>query len=163
MREDTLCLPLGRGLAAAVIRRNAAGDSVAVTAEGEVPWRKVAREHAAGRPWFERREQIFLPIMTRDFKGKRQRIVRPEGFAQFGTPRQLFADDPLIRQPWDVDGVPVYAERAGSEIQYLPVRPGCWFQPYQLAVIVDYVYDKSWRKPLPPGEHPTASDPRSSP
>lgn len=61
VREDTLCLPLGRGLAAAVIRRNAAGDSVVVTAEGEVPWRKVAREHAAGRPWFERREQIFLP------------------------------------------------------------------------------------------------------
>lgn len=139
---DSVCIPTGRGLAMGVTRVDSAtGDSVVVTAEGEVSWRTLARQHAEGRPWLLRGEPVEGVRTVRVYKGKKVAWVeRPELFYPVHRPVRLQPGDSVVYAGVEADGVPFYVERGFlGEIQYLPLRPGCWFQAYQAANIVEVV------------------------
>jgi hypothetical protein len=56
---------------------------------------------------------------------------------KYGLPRVLGVNE--VTRMGDYMGVPVFAETGATgatEVIYLPVRPGCEFQPYQLDVKV---------------------------
>jgi hypothetical protein len=78
--------------------------------------------YAAGAPWYINNEPVTV-------NGRR--------YVKYGLPRILGVTE--VSRTADYQGVPVFAEAGamgGTEVLYLPVRPGCEFQPYQLDVKV---------------------------
>ncbi|HST61733.1 MAG TPA: hypothetical protein VLK84_23740 [Longimicrobium sp.] len=78
--------------------------------------------YAAGMTWFINNEPITV-------NGRR--------YVKYGLPRVLGVSE--VARTGDYMGVPVFAEAGATgatEVLYLPVRPGCEFQPYQLDVKV---------------------------
>jgi hypothetical protein len=78
--------------------------------------------YAAGMTWFINNEPITV-------MGRR--------YVKYGLPRVLGVNE--VARMGDYMGVPVFAEAGATgatEVIYLPVRPGCEFQPYQLDVKV---------------------------
>ena len=78
------------------------------------------RDYAAGALWFVNSETI---------------TVGGRSFVKYGLPRVLGVTE--VSRSGEHQGVPVFVEAgAGSaaEVLYLPVRPGCEFQPYTLGV-----------------------------
>jgi len=78
--------------------------------------------YAAGATWFINNE----PIMV---NGRR--------YVKYGLPRVIGVND--VTRTGEFMGVPVFAEAGATpttEVVYVPVRPGCEFQPYQLDVKV---------------------------
>jgi hypothetical protein len=76
--------------------------------------------YAAGATWYINNE----PIMV---MGRR--------YVRYGLPRVLGTNE--VSRVADYQGVPVFAEAGATgtpEVLYVPVRPGCEFQPYQLEV-----------------------------
>lgn len=74
-------------------------------------------QYAAGARWFIDDEAITV-------MGRR--------YVKYGLPRVLGAGE--VARAGEHRGVPVFAERGRTgpaEVLYLPVRPGCEFQPYQ--------------------------------
>ena len=80
-----------------------------------------AAPYASGAAWYIQNEQITV-------QGRR--------FVKFGTPRVLGVND--VVRAGEHQGVPVFAEAgtARPDVLYVPVRPGCEFQPYQTEVKV---------------------------
>jgi len=78
-----------------------------------------APHYAADAAWFIQNEQITV-------LGRR--------FVRFGLPRVLGTGE--VTRIAGHQGVPVFAEAGAArpEVVYLPVRPGCEFQPYQTEV-----------------------------
>jgi len=63
--------------------------------------------------------------------------VNGRRYVKYGLPRVLGVNE--VTRTADYMGVPVFAEAgatAATEVLYVPVRPGCEFQPYQLDVKV---------------------------
>ncbi|HYW12922.1 MAG TPA: hypothetical protein VE871_13270 [Longimicrobium sp.] len=83
-----------------------------------------AAPYASGAAWYIQNEQITV-------QGRR--------FVKFGMPRVLGVND--VVRAGEYQGIPVFAEAgaARSEVLYVPVRPGCEFQPYQTEVKVGAV------------------------
>jgi hypothetical protein len=78
--------------------------------------------YAAGATWFINNEPITV-------MGRR--------YVKYGLPRVLGVNE--VSRMGDYMGVPVFAEAGATgatEVIYLPVRPGCEFQPYQVDVKV---------------------------
>ncbi|HST61920.1 MAG TPA: hypothetical protein VLK84_24680 [Longimicrobium sp.] len=78
--------------------------------------------YAAGAAWFINNEPITV-------NGRR--------YVKYGLPRVLGVTE--VTRTADYMGVPVFAEAGATgatEVLYVPVRPGCEFQPYQLDVKV---------------------------
>jgi hypothetical protein len=75
--------------------------------------------YAAGAPWFINNETITF--------NNRQ-------YVKYGLPRVLGVTE--VSRAGEVQGVGVFSEGGSmtSEVIYLPVRPGCEFQPYQTQV-----------------------------
>jgi hypothetical protein len=75
-----------------------------------------AAPYASGAAWYIQNDQITVG-------GRR--------FVKFGTPRVLGVND--VVRAGEYQGIPVFAEAgtARPEVVYVPVRPGCEFQPYQ--------------------------------
>ena len=76
--------------------------------------------YAAGATWFINNEPITV-------MGRR--------YVRYGLPRVLGVNE--VRRMGDFQGIPVFAEAGMTgtpEVLYVPVRPGCEFQPYQLEV-----------------------------
>jgi hypothetical protein len=76
--------------------------------------------YAAGATWYINNEGITI-------NGRR--------YVKYGLPRVLGVNE--VTRVADYMGVPVFAETGGSassEVLYIPVRPGCEFQPYQYEV-----------------------------
>ena len=76
--------------------------------------------YAGGEPWFIANEAITV-------NGRR--------YVRYGLPRVLGVSE--VSRTADFSGVPVFAEAGATgtpEVLYVPVRPGCEFQPYQLEV-----------------------------
>jgi hypothetical protein len=76
--------------------------------------------YAAGATWYINNEPIRV-------NGRR--------YVRYGLPRVLGVSE-LMRSA-EYQGVPVFAEAGAQgtpEVLYVPVRPGCEFQPYQLEV-----------------------------
>jgi hypothetical protein len=76
--------------------------------------------YAAGATWYINNEPITV-------NGRR--------YVRYGLPRVLGVNE--VTRSADYMGVPVFAEagaRGTPEVLYVPVRPGCEFQPYQLEV-----------------------------
>jgi hypothetical protein len=78
-----------------------------------------APHYAAGAAWYVQGDPITLD---------RRRYVK------FGMPRVLGVNE--VARMGEHQGVPVFAETGVTrpEVVYLPVRPGCEFQPYQSEV-----------------------------
>ena len=75
-------------------------------------------EYAGGAPWFINNEPIT-------FGGRR--------YVKYGLPRVVGVTE--LGRVGDYQGVGVFGEAGGMEpreVIYVPVRPGCEFQPYQL-------------------------------
>jgi hypothetical protein len=73
--------------------------------------------YAAGATWFIANEPVT-------FQNRR--------FVKFGLPRILGVTE--VARAGEVNGVPVFAETGMTtrpDVIYIPVRPGCEFQPYQ--------------------------------
>lgn len=78
--------------------------------------------YAAGATWYINNEPITV-------NGRR--------YVKYGLPRVLGVNE--VTRTADFMGVPVFAEAGATgatEVLYVPVRPGCEFQPYQLDVKV---------------------------
>jgi hypothetical protein len=77
----------------------------------------VTADYAASHPWYADGEPIR-------FRGRR--------FVRYGEPRVLGV--PEVARAGEYRGVGVYTEPGDTApaFVYLPVRPGCEFQPYQL-------------------------------
>ncbi|MBW3571943.1 MAG: hypothetical protein KY467_12640, partial [Gemmatimonadetes bacterium] len=76
--------------------------------------------YAAGATWYINNE----PIMV---NGRR--------YVRYGLPRVLGVNE--VTRTAEYQGVPVFVEAGAQgtpEVLYIPVRPGCEFQPYQLEV-----------------------------
>jgi hypothetical protein len=76
--------------------------------------------YAAGAAWFINNEAITVD-------GRR--------YVRYGLPRVLGVNE--VTRSADYMGVPVFSEAGAQgtpEVLYVPVRPGCEFQPYQLEV-----------------------------
>jgi hypothetical protein len=74
-------------------------------------------QYAASAPWYINNEPVT-------FNGRR--------YVKYGLPRVLGTTE--ITRAGELQGVPVFAETGGAtppEVIYVPVRPGCEFQPYQ--------------------------------
>ena len=80
--------------------------------------------YAADAPWYLSNETI--PEHVWPAQGSRGEYVK------FGYPRVVATDSLVPLSTYR--GVDVYAERDRDGLRYgaiyLPVRPGCWFQPY---------------------------------
>jgi hypothetical protein len=78
-----------------------------------------APQYAGGAAWYIQNEQITV-------LGRR--------YVRFGLPRVLGTGE--VTRIAEHQGVPVFAETGAArpEVVYLPVRPGCEFQPYQTEV-----------------------------
>lgn len=80
-----------------------------------------ARPYAAGLPWFESNEPLAAPSPR-------------ASYVKYGRPRIIAPGQ--LRRAGERHGVPVFAEAGSREVPpsvlYVPVRPGCWFHPYQL-------------------------------
>ncbi|HEX8359087.1 MAG TPA: hypothetical protein VF613_03145, partial [Longimicrobium sp.] len=76
-------------------------------------------QYAANATWFINNE----PVM---FQNRR--------FVKYGLPRVLGVNE--VTRVGDFQGVPVFAEAGQTrpDVIYVPVRPGCEFQPYQTEV-----------------------------
>jgi hypothetical protein len=78
--------------------------------------------YAGGMTWFINNEPVTV-------MGRR--------YVKYGLPRVLGVNE--VTRMGDYMGVPVFAEAGATgttEVIYLPVRPGCEFQPYQVDVKV---------------------------
>jgi hypothetical protein len=78
--------------------------------------------YAVSAPWYIDNEPVTV-------NGRR--------YVKYGLPRILGVTE--VSRTADYMGVPVFAEAGatgGTEVLYVPVRPGCEFQPYQLDVKV---------------------------
>ncbi len=78
--------------------------------------------YAGGATWYINTEPITI-------NGRR--------YVKYGLPRVLGVNE--VTRTADFQGVPVFAESgatSATEVIYVPVRPGCEFQPYQLDVKV---------------------------
>jgi hypothetical protein len=76
--------------------------------------------YAAGATWYINNEPITV-------NGRR--------YVRYGLPRVLGVSE--VTRSADYQGVTVFAEAGATgtpEVLYVPVRPGCEFQPYQLEV-----------------------------
>ena len=101
------------------------GSYSAATGDTLVDGRRFSAAHAgvyaAGLPWFESNEPLAA-------SAPRDRYVK------YGAPR-AFAPGQL-RRAGERHGVPVFVEAGARDVPpsviYVPVRPGCWFHPYQL-------------------------------
>jgi hypothetical protein len=97
----------------------AAGDT---TVDGR-PFRTAqmaaAAPYASGAAWYIQNENITV-------QGRR--------FVKFGSSRVLGVND--VVRAGEYQGIPVFAETGAvrPEVVYVPVRPGCEFQPYQTEV-----------------------------
>jgi hypothetical protein len=76
-----------------------------------------ALPYAAGTPWYINHEPLLLANRR---------------FIKYGLPRRLSARE--LQPAGQFNGVPVFVEagtRGSADVYYVPVRPGCEFQPYQ--------------------------------
>lgn len=80
-----------------------------------------AGTYAGGLPWFESNESLAASAPR-------------DSYVKYGVPR-IFAPGQL-RRAGERHGVPVFVETEARDVPpsviYVPVRPGCWFHPYQL-------------------------------
>lgn len=156
--EDvTVCVVRSDGPAHLPARIVADGDTVVATAEGPVPWREHAGRsggYAEGRGWFVRGDDI--PLRPSDWPWpeavritedstyiSRHRFI-PNPRVPHGvllTPDELRRQGTALVRVTEYDGVPVFAETKDVSREtsvpdnvYLPVRPGCLFQPYRPSI-----------------------------
>jgi hypothetical protein len=113
MREIRVCVVEGGALREATAMYN--------TQTGDTTWTGGSPSmtgYAAGASWFINNEAIT--VMNR-------RYVR------YGLPRVLAVNE--VMRSGEYQGIPLFAEAGMTgtpEVLYVPVRPGCEFQPYQL-------------------------------
>jgi hypothetical protein len=98
---------------------SATGDTTVAGRPFAQAYPATAPSYAAGAGWFIQGDAITLG-------GRR--------YVKFGLPRVVGVND--VTRTGEYQGVPVFAETGAErpEVLYVPVRPGCEFQPYQTEV-----------------------------
>jgi hypothetical protein len=98
---------------------SATGDTTVAGRPFAQAYPATAPSYASGASWYIQGDQITLD-------GRR--------FVKFGLPRVLGVND--VTRTGEYQGVPVFAQAgmARPDVVYVPVRPGCEFQPYQTEV-----------------------------
>ena len=98
---------------------SATGDTTVAGRPFAQAYPATAPSYAAGAGWYIQGDPVTLG-------GRR--------FVKFGLPRVLGVND--VTRTGEYQGVPVFAEAgmARPDVVYVPVRPGCEFQPYQTEV-----------------------------
>jgi hypothetical protein len=83
-----------------------------------------ALPYAAGTPWFINHEAL-------EVRGRR--------FSKYGLPRALAPQQ--LQRMGEFRGVPLFVEAGQTQpdVYYVPVRPGCEFQPYQNTAVTGSV------------------------
>jgi hypothetical protein len=121
---------------AAVVRAGAT-DTVVPTPAGDVPWRlhfQAAGIYAEGRPWFARDTMLRLPRRGSTGRGSPLVWMENNDFSWFRQEVVILPEDfegtRMVRMT-EHDGVPFFVENPAGEttFYFVPVRPGCVFQP----------------------------------
>jgi hypothetical protein len=98
----------------------ATGDTTVAGQAFRTAYPSTTPPYAAGADWFIANEPVT-------FQTRR--------YVKFGLPRIVGVGD--LSRVGEYQGVPVFAETgapARPDVIYIPVRPGCEFQPYQFEV-----------------------------
>ncbi len=117
-RPINVCVVTDAGLESVAATVNpASGDTMAMGERFSMRYPATAPMYAAGATWY-----INTDVITLD---------RSE-FVKFGVPR-LISNTSQLRRVGAYEGTPVFAETgttAPYQVLYVPLRPGCEFQPY---------------------------------
>lgn len=120
MREVSVCVVQGSGLEEVVAMVDpATGDTTVSGRAFGVAYPSAAPTYASTAPWYISNDSIS---------------VAGEEYVRFGVARVITPASQLI---WvgEFNGTPIFAqtgEEAPQKVLYVPLRPGCQFQPYQL-------------------------------
>ncbi len=121
MQSLAVCVVQGGRLATVTAEMNPATGDTTVDGRSFREAYPAGAEYASGAGWFINSEPVT-------FGGRR--------YVKYGLPRVLGASD--VASVGSYQGVAVFAEtsadRMRPEVIYLPVRPGCELQPYQVEV-----------------------------
>jgi hypothetical protein len=121
-RAIQVCVVQGGALTTVTAQYNTATGDTTVNGQRFATAYPATTGYAAGSTWYINNEPITV-------NGRR--------YVKYGLPRVLGANE--VSRTADFNGVPVFAETGATgatEVLYVPVRPGCEFQPYQLDVKV---------------------------
>jgi hypothetical protein len=121
-RNITVCVVQGGALTNVQAVYNTANGDTTVNGQPFATTYPATSGYAAGMTWFINNEPITV-------MGRR--------YVKYGLPRVLGVNE--VTRMGDYMGVTVFGEAGATgatEVIYLPVRPGCEFQPYQLDVKV---------------------------
>ncbi|MFL5385016.1 MAG: hypothetical protein ACJ8GN_21050 [Longimicrobiaceae bacterium] len=137
MQDINYCVVQNGQLTTVTVQYNPAGDSVYNGQPVSTAFPATVG-YAGSETWFINSEPI-------QFNGRR--------YAKYGLPRTLGTTD--VTNVGTVNNVSVFAEPSANpqrpEVIYIPTRPGCEFQPYQIEV-------KGSFTPPPDVDHPPASE-----
>ncbi|HEV2145936.1 MAG TPA: hypothetical protein VGR37_00820 [Longimicrobiaceae bacterium] len=121
MQTIRVCVVEGTALREVEAMYNpATGDTMVAGQRFSMAFPATAPAYAAGATWFINNEPIMM---------NRRRYVK------FGLPRVVSPTD--VRRIGEHQGVGVFADATATgtpDVIYIPVRPGCEFQPYQYEV-----------------------------
>lgn len=122
MRDIRVCVVENGALREVQAMYNTANGDTTVSGRPFAQAYPATSGYAMGMTWFINNEPITV-------NGRR--------YVKYGLPRVLGVSE--VARAGEYMGVPVFAEAGAAgmtEVLYLPVRPGCEFQPYQLDVKV---------------------------
>jgi hypothetical protein len=121
-RAIQVCVVQGGALTTVTAQYNTATGDTTVNGQRFATAYPATTGYAAGATWYINNQPITV-------NGRR--------YVKYGLPRVLGTTE--VTRTADYMGVPVFAEAGATgatEVLYVPVRPGCEFQPYQLDVKV---------------------------
>ena len=119
MQQIQVCVVQDGGLSNVTAMYNPAAGDTTVNGQPFATAFPTGPQYAANATWFINNE----PVM---FQNRR--------FVKYGLPRVLGVSE--VTRVGDFQGVPVFAEMGQTrpDVIYVPVRPGCEFQPYQTEI-----------------------------
>ncbi len=119
MQQIQVCVVQDGGVASVMAMYNPAAGDTTVNGQPFATAYPAGAQYAANATWFINNEPVT-------FQGRR--------FVKYGLPRVLGVSE--VTRVGDFGGVPVFAEAGQTrpDVVYLPVRPGCEFQPYQTEI-----------------------------
>lgn len=108
--------------------REVRADYDAVTGDTTLAGRPFSGVHRTTTPPYAAGAAWYINNGTFTYQGSR--------YVKYGLPRVLGVTE--ISRVGNADGIPIFAEAGGSApygVLYVPVRPGCEFQPYQAEIV----------------------------
>jgi hypothetical protein len=116
MTDIQVCVVQDGNLTSVNAQYSSAGDTT-VNGQPFAMAHPMGAQYAGNATWYINNERVM-------FQGRR--------FVKYGLPRVLGVND--VTRMGEFQGVPLFAEMGQTrpDVVYVPVRPGCEFQPYQV-------------------------------